>query len=112
MFKLLIGLLFMVLSSLSLAAVDLNKASQADLETIKGIGPAMSGRILDERKKGEFKDWLDFIDRIKGIGPGNASKFSEAGLTVNGSTYTAPAGAAKAASRAGKVTDKMGDKKP
>jgi competence protein ComEA len=92
MFKMLMGLLLVLVSSLSFAAVDLNKASQADLESIKGIGPAMSTRILDERKKSEFKDWLDFVDRVKGVGPGNASKFSAAGLTVNGAPYV-PAGA-------------------
>ncbi len=89
MFKFLIGLLLVLMSSLSFAAVDLNKATQADLESIKGIGPAMSTRILEERKKSSFKDWLDFVDRVKGVGPGNAAKFSDAGLTVNGAAYTA-----------------------
>ncbi|PXW92264.1 competence protein ComEA [Sphaerotilus hippei] len=69
------------------AAVDVNKGTQADLETVKGVGPGISGKILEERKKGSFRDWADFIDRISGIGPGNAAKLSTAGLTVNGSTY-------------------------
>ena len=34
------------------AAVDVNKADQAELEAIKGIGPTISAQILDERKKG------------------------------------------------------------
>lgn len=68
------------------AAVDLNKADQAQLESIKGIGPAMSTRILEERKKGEFKDWNDFKGRVKGVGPANAAKFAREGLTVNGAT--------------------------
>lgn len=68
-------------------AADVNKASAADLDGIKGIGPALSTRILDERKKGLFKDWSDFIARIKGIGDGNAQKFSDAGLTINGAAY-------------------------
>ncbi len=88
------------------AAVDVNKASQAELESIKGIGPAMSGRILDERKKSTFKDWDDLLLRVKGMGPGNARKMSEAGLTVNGGAFTAsaaakPAKAAKAAADEG-----------
>jgi competence protein ComEA len=95
------GLLLVLMSSLSIAAVDLNKANQADLESIKGIGPAMSTRILDERKKSDFKDWLDFVDRVKGVGPGNAAKFSDAGLTVNGAPY-AP----------GSATPTKGAKKP
>lgn len=69
-------------------AVDVNKASQAELETIKGIGPSVSTRILDERKKGEFKDWSDMVVRVKGVGPGNAKRFASDGLTVNGADYS------------------------
>lgn len=72
------------------ASIDVNKAAQADLESIKGIGPSMSERVLAERGKSPFADWTDLQTRVKGIGPGNAAKFSAAGLTVNGSTY-APA---------------------
>ena len=56
------------------AAVDVNKATQAELEAVKGIGPSIAGKILDERKKGSFKDWTDFVDRVSGIGPGNACR--------------------------------------
>lgn len=88
MFRTLIALLLATtLAFAAHAAVELNKASQAELETIKGIGPSMSGRILDERKNGAFKDWADVLDRIKGVGPGNASKFSADGLTVNGTAF-------------------------
>jgi competence protein ComEA len=45
--------------------------------------------ILEERKKGQFKDWPDFESRIKGIGGKSADKLSEAGLTVNGKPRTA-----------------------
>jgi competence protein ComEA len=69
------------------AAVDLNKATPAELDGIKGIGPGMSTRILDERKKGSFKDWSDFIERVKGVGEGNAARFSAEGLTVNGAAF-------------------------
>ncbi|MEY8876904.1 MAG: ComEA family DNA-binding protein [Leptothrix sp. (in: b-proteobacteria)] len=96
MWKQLIAALCLFGASALWAAVDINKATQADLEAVKGIGPAMSGKILDERKKSPFKDWLDVIDRVKGIGPGNAAKFSEAGLTVNGGGFGAAAATAKA----------------
>ncbi|MEO7940753.1 MAG: helix-hairpin-helix domain-containing protein [Burkholderiaceae bacterium] len=69
------------------AALDVNQASVADLDGIKGIGPSVSSRILDERKKGPFKDWPDLIGRVKGIGSGNAQRFSSEGLTVNGATF-------------------------
>ena len=41
---------------------------EADLDGVKGIGPVMSKRILDERKKGKFKDWPDLVARVKGLG--------------------------------------------
>jgi competence protein ComEA len=100
MFRTLIATVLAALTFAAQAAVDINKASQAELETVKGIGPAMSERILEERKKGPFKDWNDLITRVKGIGDGNAARFSSAGLTVSGSAYAAtpadkPAAAAK-----------------
>ena len=87
MIRTLFALLIATFALTAHAAVDINKASQAELETIKGIGPSMSGRMLDERKKGSFKDWPDMVTRVKGIGQGNAGKFAADGLTVNGSTY-------------------------
>lgn len=82
------------------AAVDVNRASQAELETIKGIGPALSGKILEARKSGAFKDWGDLVQRVGGVGEGNASRFSQAGLTVGGATFDKkPAAAAKPADK-------------
>jgi competence protein ComEA len=79
------------------AAVDVNQAGVADLDGIKGIGPAMSARILDERKRGAFKDWRDLIGRVKGIGSANAARFSAEGLTVNGGRFDPVPGAPSAA---------------
>ncbi|MFZ6813689.1 helix-hairpin-helix domain-containing protein [Undibacterium sp. Rencai35W] len=67
------------------ADVDVNKGDQAALDGIKGIGPAKSKAIIEERTKGgNFKDWADFEKRVKGIGEKSAVKLSAAGLTVNG----------------------------
>jgi competence protein ComEA len=67
------------------AQVDVNKADAAALDGVKGIGPAMSKRILDERTKGgAFKDWADLDTRVKGIGAKSGAKLSAAGLQVNG----------------------------
>lgn len=76
-------------SAAALAAVDVNTASAADLDSIKGIGPGTTSRIIDARKAGPFKDWTDFVERVRGIGPGNAAKLSGNGLTVNGQTLKA-----------------------
>lgn len=69
------------------AAVDINQASVADLDGVKGIGPAVSSRILEERRKGPFKNWDDFITRVKGIGAANAARFSSEGLVIDGVAY-------------------------
>ncbi len=98
MFKKLLAFFAAMTVAVAFAAVDVNKATPAELDGIKGIGPAISGKIVDERKKGNFKSWEDFIARVKGIGEGNAAKFSAEGLTVGGAGYkgAAAAPAAKA----------------
>ncbi len=93
MFKKFLFALMALFAAAAFAAVDVNKATQAELETVKGIGPAIAGKILDERKKGAFKDWTDLVDRVKGVGEGNAGKFSEAGLTVGGASFKGAAAA-------------------
>ncbi|MTV41757.1 ComEA family DNA-binding protein [Duganella radicis] len=86
------------------AQVDVNKADAAALDGIRGLGPAKTKAILEERKKGEFKDWGDLEQRVKGIGEKSALRLSAAGLQVNGKskdgapmTADKPAKAAKPA---------------
>jgi competence protein ComEA len=71
----------------SFAAVDVNKANAAELDAIKGIGPSLSGKILKERNKGNYKDWPDLMHRVSGMGEKSSAKFSAQGLTVNGSGF-------------------------
>src|SRR6476646_9651353 len=98
--KLIVAVAALVASiGFAFAHVDVNKADQAALDGVKGIGPSISKKILDERKKGgDFKDWADLEKRVKGIGAKNAAKMSAAGLTVNNQPLAgAPAAAAPAA---------------
>jgi competence protein ComEA len=108
MFKRIVAVLAMLFAAtMAFAAVDANKASQAELEAIKGIGPVISSEIINERKKGDFKDWADLVTRIKGVGDKSAAKFSEGGLTVNGKAYAgAPATAAAEKSMGTKAVEK------
>ena len=48
--------------------VDINRAAQAELETLPGIGPAMARRIIDYREQnGAFLSPED-LTKVKGIG--------------------------------------------
>jgi len=96
-------------ASIALAAVDVNTASVADLDSIKGIGPGTSSKILDARKTAKFKDWGDFIARVPGIGDKRAVKLSGEGLTVNGAPFkgaSSPTASAKPATQISKPVAK------
>ena len=91
MLKKILAVLALLYAAAAFAAVDVNTAKAAELDGIKGIGPVMSQRILDERKKGKFKDWPDLVARVKGMGDSSAAKLSAEGLTVNGDKFKAAA---------------------
>ena len=87
MLKKFLASLLALLTAASFAAVDINKATVADLDSIKGIGPSTSAKMLDQRKTAPFKDWADLIQRVPGIGDKRAAKLSAQGLTVNGDAF-------------------------
>jgi len=99
MFKKIIATVLACFAAAAFASVDINKANQAELEAVKGVGTVSAGKMLTERKKGSFKDWSDVMQRVGGIKEAKANKLSAAGLTVNGEAYkpgSAPAGQEKA----------------
>lgn len=94
MLKKILAVMVMMYAAVSFAAVDVNKATAAELDGIKGIGPVISAKILDEKKKGgNFKDWDDLVKRVNGVGEANAAKFSSEGLTVGGASFKGAAAA-------------------
>jgi competence protein ComEA len=112
--KLLTGIIvFIATAGFAFAEVDINKADQAALDGIKGIGPKTSKAILDERKKGgEFKNWTDFEKRVKGIGAKSSMKLSQAGLTIGGQSKPgAPATSKPAMAGAKGAKGQTGDEK-
>lgn len=82
-------LLATLLQAATCFAVDINTATVADLDGIKGIGPALSRRILAERDRGPFQDWAALATRVKGLRGGKAAALSAEGLTVNGIAFQA-----------------------
>jgi len=71
-------------------ALEINQASEAELDSVRGMGPAMSRAILAERERKPFADWTDLMRRVKGIRSASAERFSAQGLTVNGQTWSTP----------------------
>lgn len=111
MFKKLLAFVATMYVAIAFAAVDVNTATTAELDSIKGIGPVKSALIMTERKKAPFKDWNDFVTRVKGVGTDSAAKFSAEGMTVNGTSYKAGGKAdVKADTKASKpMTEKAKD---
>jgi competence protein ComEA len=86
--------LLLILASLlvfctsALAAINLNTATQQELESLKGIGPAKAKAILDYRtKQGPFKT-VDELKNVPGIGDKTLEKLRK-DISVSGKS-TAP----------------------
>ena len=92
-------------------AADANQAGTAELEAVKGIGPALAGKIIAARQQAAFKNWADLVERVSGMGPGNAARLSDNGLTVAGAAYKPVAAADKPAANK-PASDKPASKKP
>ena len=84
MLKKLLTICAMLCASCAFADVDANLATLAELDAVKGMGPALSQRILAQRDRAPFIDWADLMHRVHGIGNASAAKFSAQGLNVNG----------------------------
>ena len=54
--------------------IDINNADQAQLQLLPGIGPALAGRIVDDRDEHGRFDTIEALDRVPGIGPKTIDK--------------------------------------
>lgn len=115
--KLLLALFaFFAFSGMAMAAVNLNTASKAELQTVKGIGPQKADAIIEYRKKnGSFKT-VDDLKNVKGFGEKSVANM-RSDLAVDGAAPAkaekkaeAKPEAAKADSKPAKVDAKKADK--
>ena len=64
----------LLLSASAWAAVDLNAATQSELEAVKGIGPTKAKAIVEHRaKNGPFKS-VEGLAEVKGFGKASVVK--------------------------------------
>ena len=90
------------------ADVNINSATQAQLETLHGIGPGKAKAIIDYRTKhGPFKSLAD-IEKVDGIGPGTF-KHIKGDIKLSGETKVKAAdkGEHKGAAMADKKAEPM-----
>jgi comEA protein len=81
----------------SASPVNVNTATQSELESIKGIGPAKAKTIIAERLDGgHFQDANDLQKRVRGIGMKSVEKMVDNGLTIEApSSFREPNGRTK-----------------
>jgi len=75
-------MVLLVLSGLvafpAFAAVNINTATQSELEAVKGVGPSKAKAIIEYREaNGNFKQ-VDDLDNVKGFGKASVDKLREA----------------------------------
>jgi competence protein ComEA len=85
--KIAFGIASVMLASIAWAQVELNNASEIELDGLKGLGPTLTREVIDQREKALFQNWSDVMKRVKGIGPKKAITLSEQGLRVQGLGY-------------------------
>ena len=73
-----------LLISVSSHALEINQANVAELDSLRGMGPALSAKVLQAREQKQFESWRDVMKRVSGFGLAKAQQFSDQGLTVNG----------------------------
>jgi competence protein ComEA len=62
--------MWLALSGLAMAAVNINTATKEELTSLKGVGEKRAQDIIDYRtKNGNFKS-VDDLEKVPGIGPG------------------------------------------
>jgi competence protein ComEA len=75
---------FTLLSVTPVIGLEVNQASEADLDGLRGIGPPFTRRLMAARAEQPFQDWPDLMRRVTGMGPRMAQRLSDQGLTVQG----------------------------
>ena len=63
---------------------ELNEATRAEIESLRGVGVELADRILTARRAGPFADVQDLRQRVKGVSRQALRGLLEAGMTVGG----------------------------
>lgn len=83
---LMITLVFL-LTGTAFAAVNINTATQAELESLQGIGPAKAKAIVEYRERGGTFASVDDLAKVGGIGAGTIKQLRDS-ITVESEKST------------------------
>jgi competence protein ComEA len=75
----------------SALAVNLNTASQAELESLQGIGPAKAKAIIEYREKNGAFASVDDLKKVDGIGSGTIKQLRDVVTAEAGNNAETPA---------------------
>ena len=75
----------MIMPGLALAApnaaqaqmVNINRASSEELQTLRGVGPALAARIVNYREENGTFETLEDLQGVKGIGTAKFNKIKD-----------------------------------
>ncbi|MDC8446142.1 MAG: helix-hairpin-helix domain-containing protein [Nitrosomonas sp.] len=79
---LILTVLIFLFSGQVYAAVDINTATQTELETLQGIGPAKAKAIIEYREKNGSFTSIEGLTSVDGIGPGTMKQLGNS-ITVS-----------------------------
>lgn len=94
--------MLLAFSGFAFAATDLNTATKAELEAVKGIGPVKAEAIIEYRMKNGPFITVDDLKAVKGFGDKTVAKMRSEISVSGASTSPASKGIKKAARTANK----------
>ncbi len=83
--------LLFLFTGTAFAAVNLNTATQAELESLQGIGPAKAKAIIEYREKNGAFTSVDDLTKVAGVGPGIVKQIRDAVTVTAEQSAEAPA---------------------
>lgn len=95
------------MGSFSAFALDVNRATQSELQAIKGVGPRTAQIIVQERQRaGHFESMQDLSERVRGIGLKKLQTMQQAGLAVGLKTLASEDASTGSATRGDSMQDR------
>lgn len=83
--------LTLLFAGTTFAAIDINTASQAELESLQGIGPAKAKAIVEYREKNGSFASVDDLKKVGGIGSGTIKQLRDVITVEAGKNTETPA---------------------